>query len=71
MPKGNDNILNQRIRDSVFLAEEKHKALNVPIVRFDPSTGEIFHEMSNGSKVKVSSGSRKGRYSERKKRIKT
>ncbi|MDD3340077.1 MAG: hypothetical protein PHS82_14620 [Lachnospiraceae bacterium] len=55
----------KRVKKAVSLDLEKRKAMNAPIVRYDRETGDIYHEMPDGEMVKVSSGRKRGRYSER------
>ena len=60
-----DDIVVRNARLAVSNELRKKRVLNQPIARFDPKTGEVYIENSDGSKVEVGKAMGRGRYSER------
>lgn len=60
-----DEEVVKRVIAAVKIELEKKKAMELPAVIYDPKTKVIYHEYSNGTRVKVGKPMRKGRYSER------
>lgn len=54
-----DEILTQYIQKAVQSALEERKAAGLPIVRYDSRTKEIFHEMPDGTMIKVADARKK------------
>lgn len=48
-----DEKLTQYVRKAVQIALEERKSVGLPIVRYDSQTKEIFHEMPDGTMIKV------------------
>lgn len=48
-----DETLNELVREAVRQEIDKRRAAGLPVVRYDSHTGEIFHEMPDGTMMKV------------------
>lgn len=62
-----DGVVVRNARLAVAAELKKKRVLNQPIARFDPKTGKIYMEHSDGSITDVGKAMRRGRYSERRK----
>ncbi len=60
-----DEAVVKRVNAAVKIELEKKKALDIPAVVYDSKTQNIYHENSDGTRVKIGKRMRKGRYSER------
>jgi len=60
-----DSQVVKRANAAVKIELDKMKALDIPVAVFDRKTQIIYQKNSDGSKVAVGEGIRKGRYSER------
>lgn len=60
-----DEQVIKRANAAVKIELEKKKALDLPIMIFDRKTRTVYQQNSDGSRVEVGKGIRKGRYSER------
>ncbi|MCI8483234.1 MAG: hypothetical protein HFH41_02705 [Lachnospiraceae bacterium] len=59
-----DEMVIKRAQAAVRIEREKKKALDLPVVTYDRKTQAIYHENSDGTRIKVGERMRKGRYSE-------
>lgn len=62
-----DGVVVRNARLAVAAELKKKRVLNQPIARFDPKTGKIYMEHTDGSITDVGKAMRRGRYSERRK----
>lgn len=61
----NDGVVVQHARLAVSTELKKKRALKQPIAKFDPKTGKVYMEHSDGTKTVVGEAMKRGRYSER------
>ena len=64
-----DEQVVKRASAAVKIELEKKKAMDIPVAVYDRKTQEIYEVKSDGSRVAVSARIKKGRYSERVKKI--
>ncbi len=60
-----DEEVVKRANAAVKIELEKNRALDIPVVIYDRKSQIIYQEKSDGSREKVGTRIRKGRYSER------
>lgn len=60
-----DEQVVKRAKAAVEIELEKKKALDIPVAVFDRKTQTIYQKNSDGTKVAIAKGARRGRYSER------
>jgi hypothetical protein len=60
-----DGIVVQHARLAVSAELKKKRALNQPIAKFDPQSGKVYLENSDGTTVQMGNAMKRGRYSER------
>ncbi len=56
----------KRIRTAVKINIEKRKAMNAPVAVYDPETGNVYAEYSDGKKFLIGNRIKRGSYSEQK-----
>ncbi|MBE6911456.1 MAG: hypothetical protein E7473_02925 [Ruminococcaceae bacterium] len=69
LPHNNGNVTDadvvKRVKSAVAIDIEKRKAMNVPIAVFDPETGNVYAEYSDGTRILMGSKIKNGNYGER------
>lgn len=60
-----DGVVVRNARLAVKAELQKKRILNQPIARFDPKTGKVYMEHSDGSITVVGEALNRGKYSER------
>lgn len=54
----------KRIQSAVKIDIEKRKAMNAPIAVYEPETGNVYAEYSDGKRILMGSKIKRGSYSE-------
>lgn len=54
----------KRIKSAIKIDIEKRKAMNAPIAVYDPETGNVYAEYSDGKKIFMGNKIRRGSYGE-------
>ncbi len=54
----------KRVQTAVRIDIERKKALNAPVAVFDPETGNVYAEYSDGTRILMGSKIKRGSYSE-------
>jgi len=60
-----DEAVIRRANEAVRIELEKKKAMDIPVVIYDPETKVIYKEASDGTRIELGRKMREGRYSER------
>lgn len=60
-----DSVVVRNARLAVAAELKKKRVLKQPIAKFDPKTGDVYMEDSDGSITVVGKAMKRGRYSER------
>lgn len=60
-----DEAVVKRANEAVRIELEKKKAMDIPVVIYDPETKIIYKESSDGTRTEIGRKMREGRYSER------